>query len=206
MVERWARVLAIAVAGVMVAGPAFAQSGSSGSGGNTTAPQMGTQQPQSGSTSDAKPDAATTDKSDASRGGTVGSVPSDRTKADKSGAMKSRAAGARTEQVRAAQQGLKDKGHDPGAIDGVMGPKTQAALRDFQKAEGIQATGRLDAETMSKLGVAGTSGRTSGTDAGAPAASPKTGAESSSAPGSSSTGAAGSSDMSKDKGGLQDTK
>ena len=57
------------------------------------------------------------------------------------------------EKVRAAQQALKDKGHDPGAIDGQMGPKTQAALRDFQKALGMTASGRLDDKTMQALGV-----------------------------------------------------
>lgn len=190
--ERWTRVFTIAVAGVMVAGSVFAQSG-----GNTSTPQMGTQQPKPSGTNDAKPDAAAPDKSDAMKS----DGKADRTKADTSGAMKSRAAADKSDQVRSAQQALKDKGHDPGAIDGVMGPKTQAALRDFQKAEGIQATGRLDAETMSKLGVTSASGRTSGADAGSPAASPKTGgAASPDASGSSSTGASGASDTSKDQG------
>jgi peptidoglycan hydrolase-like protein with peptidoglycan-binding domain len=63
-------------------------------------------------------------------------------------------AGAKGEQVKAAQQALKDKGHDPGAIDGVMGSKTQAAVRDFQSKEGLKASGRLDTETLAKLGVA----------------------------------------------------
>jgi peptidoglycan hydrolase-like protein with peptidoglycan-binding domain len=63
-------------------------------------------------------------------------------------------AGAKGEQVKTAQQALKDKGHDPGAIDGVMGPKTQAAVRDFQSKEGLKASGRLDTETLAKLGVA----------------------------------------------------
>jgi peptidoglycan hydrolase-like protein with peptidoglycan-binding domain len=57
------------------------------------------------------------------------------------------------QRVKAVQQALKDKGHDPGAIDGKMGPKTQAALREFQTKEGLKASGRLDTETMAKLGV-----------------------------------------------------
>jgi peptidoglycan hydrolase-like protein with peptidoglycan-binding domain len=65
------------------------------------------------------------------------------------------------EQVKAAQQALKDKGHDPGAVDGKMGPKTQAALRDFQKAQGIEASGRLDTKTTQALGMDG--GKMSGT-------------------------------------------
>jgi peptidoglycan hydrolase-like protein with peptidoglycan-binding domain len=55
--------------------------------------------------------------------------------------------------VAAAQQALKDKGHDPGTIDGQMGPRTRAALADYQKAEGLKQTGRLDDETRAKLGM-----------------------------------------------------
>jgi peptidoglycan hydrolase-like protein with peptidoglycan-binding domain len=76
------------------------------------------------------------------------------------------------EQVKAVQQALKDKGHDPGAVDGKMGPKTQAALRDFQSKEGLTASGRLDAETMSKLGVEAKAGAAATGSGTAPAASP----------------------------------
>jgi peptidoglycan hydrolase-like protein with peptidoglycan-binding domain len=55
--------------------------------------------------------------------------------------------------VKAAQQALQAKGHNPGPIDGKMGPRTSAAIRDFQKAEGLQATGRLDDATRAKLGT-----------------------------------------------------
>ena len=68
-----------------------------------------------------------------------------------SGSANGRMAG--KEQVKSAQEALKGKGYDPGAIDGAMGPRTNEALRDFQQAEGLQATGRLDAQTRSKLGI-----------------------------------------------------
>jgi peptidoglycan hydrolase-like protein with peptidoglycan-binding domain len=55
--------------------------------------------------------------------------------------------------IRRVQEALKAAGHDPGPIDGVMGPRTQEALREYQKQENINQTGRLDQETMSKLGV-----------------------------------------------------
>lgn len=55
--------------------------------------------------------------------------------------------------VMTMQQALKDKGHDPGPIDGVMGPRTKTALREYQKKEGLKATGRWDDETAAKLGV-----------------------------------------------------
>lgn len=57
--------------------------------------------------------------------------------------------------VRSAQMALKDKGFDPGPIDGVMGPRTSAAIRDFQQAENLTASGQLDAETRSKLMAGG---------------------------------------------------
>jgi len=65
--------------------------------------------------------------------------------------------------VRAAQEALKAKGFDPGAIDGRMGPHTQAAVSDFQRSAGIRETGRFDSPTLSQLGVgtSGTEGRRS---------------------------------------------
>jgi peptidoglycan hydrolase-like protein with peptidoglycan-binding domain len=65
---------------------------------------------------------------------------------DHRGAMKN-------QDIMAAQQALKDKGQDPGMIDGKMGRRTRAALADYQKAEGLKATGRLDDDTRAKLGI-----------------------------------------------------
>lgn len=39
------------------------------------------------------------------------------------------------------QRMLKLKGFDPGEIDGVFGPKTEAALKALQTAAGIEADG-----------------------------------------------------------------
>jgi len=57
------------------------------------------------------------------------------------------------DKVKEIQEALKDKGNDPGQIDGIMGPKTQQALRAFQKSENLQVTGRVDEKTASALGV-----------------------------------------------------
>ena len=57
------------------------------------------------------------------------------------------------EHVKMAQEALKNKGHDPGPIDGVVGPKTREAVKQFQSASGLKETGRLDAQTAQKLGV-----------------------------------------------------
>jgi len=59
--------------------------------------------------------------------------------------------------VRTAQQALRDQGYNPGPIDGVMGPRTSAAVRDYQTKEGLTASGQLDDATMDKLGVRGAS-------------------------------------------------
>ena len=55
--------------------------------------------------------------------------------------------------IKEAQQALKDKGYDPGPVDGVMGAKTKEAIKSFQNASNLQATGTLDAQTAEKLGV-----------------------------------------------------
>jgi len=53
--------------------------------------------------------------------------------------------------VRSAQQALQGRGFNPGPIDGVMGPRTTAAVRDFQSKENLTVTGQLDAETNARL-------------------------------------------------------
>lgn len=58
-----------------------------------------------------------------------------------------------SEEIKKVQQALKDKGHDPGRIDGVMGKQTQEALKTFQQAQGLKATGVLDDQTKKALGL-----------------------------------------------------
>jgi lipoprotein-anchoring transpeptidase ErfK/SrfK len=55
------------------------------------------------------------------------------------------------DRVLAAQMALARLGLSPGSIDGVMGPKTSAALKAFQCREGLPATGQLDPETLAQL-------------------------------------------------------
>ena len=75
--------------------------------------------------------------------------------ADKAEDGKDRAVGRKVvgPELMAVQQALKDKGHDPGKVDGKMGPRTSAMLADYQKAEGLKVTGQLDNETRGKLGL-----------------------------------------------------
>ena len=77
--------------------------------------------------------------------------------------------------VERAQKALKQAGHDPGPIDGVMGAQTSAALKAYQKAQGLRVTGQLDADTSAKLGEPATAASPSSLPA--PSSSPQTGGD-----------------------------
>ena len=55
--------------------------------------------------------------------------------------------------VKKAQETLRDKGYYSGHIDGVIGPQTRAGIRQYQKSENLPITGKLDSETAGKLGI-----------------------------------------------------
>jgi peptidoglycan hydrolase-like protein with peptidoglycan-binding domain len=55
--------------------------------------------------------------------------------------------------VRQAQKVLNDRGFRTGGVDGRMGPQTQAALVNFQRAEKLQPTGKLDGATLKALNL-----------------------------------------------------
>lgn len=97
------------------------------------------------------------------------------------------------DQVRKVQEQLRSKGYDVGTVDGRMGDQTRSALRNFQQSQGLQATGELDARTMSALGVQPTTSGMSGTRGNSTSSSTTgsgAGGTSTSAGGSSSTGPA----------------
>lgn len=75
--------------------------------------------------------------------------------------------------VKEVQQALKDKGYDPGPVDGTMGARTKEALKSFQSASNLQATGTLNAETAEKLGVQSSGSTSSSRSSTAPASSDK---------------------------------
>jgi lipid-binding SYLF domain-containing protein len=68
------------------------------------------------------------------------------------------------DEIRKAQQALKDKGLYNGPVDGSINAETQKALREFQQKNSLKVTGTLDHETMTALGVTSehpsTTGRT----------------------------------------------
>lgn len=65
----------------------------------------------------------------------------------------SREAIERADEVRQLQDQLLLRGYSPGPIDGVLGGQTRAALRDFQKTEGMPITGDLTEQTRMMLGI-----------------------------------------------------
>ena|SRR5438477_3363994 len=53
--------------------------------------------------------------------------------------------------VSQAQQALNDKGFSAGPVDGIAGPQTKSALKQFQQSQGLQASGQLDTQTLAAL-------------------------------------------------------
>jgi peptidoglycan hydrolase-like protein with peptidoglycan-binding domain len=61
--------------------------------------------------------------------------------------------GAKGEAVRALQNRLNALGFNAGSADGSFGPKTEAAVKAFQKARGLAADGVVGPKTWDKLGI-----------------------------------------------------
>ena len=55
--------------------------------------------------------------------------------------------------VREIQTRLADWGYGPGAVDGVYGADTEAAVRRFQAANGLEVDGRVGPATLAALGL-----------------------------------------------------
>lgn len=159
----------VVVAGLMSTGAGWAQStdsGKSGSSSGTVHPspkgtEGGSRSERSGESSvplpKGSPQSGTVDMGKS--GGTTGSsgssgMSSSSGTSGMSGsshtATSNRGSGSHVKEV---QQALKDKGYDPGPIDGVMGAKTKEALKSFQSASNLSATGTLNSQTAEKLGV-----------------------------------------------------
>ena len=51
------------------------------------------------------------------------------------------------------QAALMRLGYYDGDIDGLLGPATRAGLKNFQKSQGLRQTGRIDLETLTRLGI-----------------------------------------------------
>jgi osmotically inducible lipoprotein OsmB len=53
--------------------------------------------------------------------------------------------------IKAVQTKLQTAGLYKGRVDGIMGPKTRDALRQYQTQAGLEQSGRLDQQTLAKL-------------------------------------------------------
>jgi peptidoglycan hydrolase-like protein with peptidoglycan-binding domain len=58
---------------------------------------------------------------------------------------------ASSDDVRQVQQELQKRGFNVGTVNGVMGTQTKDAVKQFQQAEGLPATGELDQKTKDAL-------------------------------------------------------
>lgn len=61
--------------------------------------------------------------------------------------------GQSSEVVKQAQEKLSATGHDAGPADGIVGAKTQAAVKQFQQSKGLEASGQLDSQTLAALQI-----------------------------------------------------
>jgi peptidoglycan hydrolase-like protein with peptidoglycan-binding domain len=55
--------------------------------------------------------------------------------------------------VTQVQTALQQQGNYAGAIDGIWGPQTQAAVQSFQQSHSLTATGQLDSPTLEALNL-----------------------------------------------------
>jgi peptidoglycan hydrolase-like protein with peptidoglycan-binding domain len=55
--------------------------------------------------------------------------------------------------IRDVQQNLKQAGLYNARVDGVWGPRTQAAVRDYQQQHNMNATGELDQQTLDAMNL-----------------------------------------------------
>ena len=67
--------------------------------------------------------------------------------------------GSKGEAVSRLQQGLYQLGYDPGTVDGIFGPNTERAVREFQTNNGLGADGVVGPRTWTALEEAFTSQR-----------------------------------------------
>ncbi len=65
--------------------------------------------------------------------------------------------GSRSDEVRAVQQILKEKGYYNYTVDGIFGTRTRTAVISFQRDNGLQTDGIVGEKTLKALGISGNS-------------------------------------------------
>ncbi|MGA7486680.1 MAG: peptidoglycan-binding domain-containing protein [Xanthobacteraceae bacterium] len=61
--------------------------------------------------------------------------------------------------IRQVQDALRKKGFDVGPLDGIFGPRTEEAVRNFQDRYGMKVSGKFDNQTLYALGEAKLAGQ-----------------------------------------------
>lgn len=56
--------------------------------------------------------------------------------------------------IRVVQRALRDRAMNPGPLDGIVGPKTAEAIRQFQEHFGMPPSGTIDNQLLLSLGHA----------------------------------------------------
>lgn len=59
------------------------------------------------------------------------------------------------EVIALVQQRLRERGYDPGTVDGRAGSRTRAAIRELQRSLDRKPDGEIDAVLLQHLGIAG---------------------------------------------------
>ncbi len=54
--------------------------------------------------------------------------------------------------IRAVQEKLNAMGFDAGTADGIIGPNTRRAIRNFQQDTGMEVDGQISSALLEKLG------------------------------------------------------
>lgn len=54
---------------------------------------------------------------------------------------------------RQVQEKLNDRNFPVGRADGMSGPKTTEAIRNYQRSQNIEVTGRLNQETLDRMDI-----------------------------------------------------
>ncbi len=92
--------------------------------------------------------------------------------------------GSRGAEVRQLQQFLKDKGYYKGNVDAIFGPKTAAAVKAFQQAQGLKVDAIVGPQTWGAINALKATSQPAKTTASKPASTttPKTAAQSPTVP------------------------
>lgn len=70
--------------------------------------------------------------------------------------------GSRGEQVKTLQTKLKNQGYYTYTVDGIYGYRTVAAVKSYQKANGLTVDGIAGAKTLSSMGISSSSSSSNG--------------------------------------------